>query len=119
MAATANAFTTVLAAFALTLISLPKAMRFPALVAGLWRVFTMQTPGIVNLPVLLISLPASSANASKAFVISDLFFSHAAANASAIAPLEIDFAPFIALMAFIAFIAFIAFLAIVGARSPC
>merc|ERR1719263_1297288 len=68
----------------------------------------MQIPGIVNLPVLLTSFPASSAKASKALLISDLFFSHAAANASAIAPFEIDLAPFIALMAFIAFIAFIA-----------
>merc|ERR550514_1544211 len=66
----------------------------------------MHTPGIVNLPVLLTSLPANSANASKAFDISDFFASHAVAIASAIAPLVIDFAPFIARMAFIAFIAF-------------
>merc|ERR1712185_854094 len=72
IAATAKAFTTVLAGFALTLISLPKAMRFPAFVAGLWRVLIMHTPGIVNFPVLLTSLPASSAKASKAFDISDL-----------------------------------------------
>merc|ERR1719218_414677 len=115
-AATAKALTTVLAGLALTFTSLPKAIRLPAFVAGLCLVLIMQTPGIVNLPVLFTSLAASSAKASKAFDISDLFFSHAAANASAMARFEIDFAPFIARMAFIPFIAFIAFLAMVRAR---
>merc|ERR1719263_667698 len=56
----------------------------------------MQIPGMVNLPALLTSLAASSAKASKAFDISDLFASQAAAIASAMADLLIDFAPFIA-----------------------
>merc|ERR1719498_1912396 len=109
-AATAKALTTVLAGFALTLISLPKATRFPALVAGLCLVLIMQTPGMVNLP-FLISLLAKSAKASKTFDTSDLFFSHASPKASAMALLGMDFTLFIAFfMPF--FMAFIAFLAI-------
>merc|ERR1711924_118609 len=53
--ATGKAFTMVRAGLALTLISLPKATRLPALVAGLWRVLIRQTPGILNLPVDLTS----------------------------------------------------------------
>merc|ERR550514_2255638 len=107
---TAKAFKTVCAAFALTLTSLPKAMRLPAFLAGLCLVLTMQTPGMVNLPVLLVSFAASSARASKTFAISDLFFSHAAPKASAMALFPMDFTPFfIDFMPF--FMAFIAFLA--------
>merc|ERR1711907_221543 len=110
-AATANALTTVLAGLALTLISLPKATRFPALVAGLCLVLIMQTPGMVNLP-FLISLLASSAKASKTFDTSDLFFSHASPKASAMALLGMDFTLFIAFFIpfFMAFIAFLAIL---------
>merc|ERR1719235_2441745 len=111
-AATAKAFTTVLAGLALTFTSMPKAMRLPAFVAGLCLVLIMQTPGIVNLPVLFTSLAASSAKASKAFDISDLFFSHAAPKASAMALLGMDETLFMAF--FIPFfMAFIAFFAIV------
>merc|ERR1719217_1643722 len=105
---TANAFTTVCAAFAFTLTSLPNAMRLPAFLAGLCLVLIMQMPGIVNLPVPLVSFSASSAKASKTLVISDLFFSHAVAKASAMPLFGMDFTPFFALMAFIAFIAFFA-----------
>merc|ERR1719313_1566015 len=48
----------------------------------------MQTPGILNLPVLFTSLWMTSVSASKALVISDLFFSQAAASASAMAPFD-------------------------------
>ena len=71
-------------------------------------VVTMQTPGMVNLPVLLVSLAASSARASKTFAISDLLPSQAVAKASAMAPFGMDFTLFIAFMPFIAFIAFFA-----------
>merc|ERR1719218_182349 len=108
-AATANAFTTVLAGLALTFTSLPKAMRLPAFVAGLCLVLIMQMPGMVNLPVLFTSFAASSAKASKAFDISDLFFSQASPKASAMALLGMDETLFIAF--FIPF--FIAFFAIV------
>merc|ERR1719272_1253566 len=104
----AKHLTTVHAALALTFISLPKAMRLPAFLAGLWRVLTMQTPGILNLPVLLTSLVTSSARASKTLAISDFFASHAVAKASAMPLFDIARTPF-----FIAFfIAFIAFFAI-------
>merc|ERR1712080_771896 len=62
---TAKHFTTVCAAFALTLTSLPKAMRLPAFLAGLCLVLIMHTPGMTNFPVFLVSAVASSARASK------------------------------------------------------
>merc|ERR1719235_1731555 len=108
-AATANAFTTVLAGLALTFTSLPKAIRLPAFVAGLCLVLIMQMPGMVNLPVLFTSFAANSAKASRAFDISDLFASHASPKASAIPLLGMDLTPFIAFIPF--FIAFIAFFA--------
>merc|ERR1719218_574954 len=111
-AATAKAFTTVLAGLALTFTSLPNAMRLPALVAGLCLVLIMHTPGMVNLPVLFTSFAASSAKASKAFDIEDLFISQASPRASAIPLLGMDLTPFIAFMPF--FIAFIAFFAILA-----
>merc|ERR1719313_2598229 len=101
----------VCAAFALTFTSLPNAMRLPAFLAGLCLVLIMQMPGIVNLPVPLVSFSASSARASKTLVISDLFFSHAVAKASAMPLFGMDFTPFFALIALIAFMAFIAFFA--------
>merc|ERR1719263_1094974 len=117
-AATAKALTTVLAGFALTLISLPKAKRLPALVAGLCLVLIMQTPGMVNLP-FLTSLLARSAKASKTFDTSDLFFSHASPKASAMALLGMDFTLFIAFFMpfFMAFIAFLAILKVLAGLS--
>merc|ERR1711988_1473776 len=103
---TAKAFTTVCAAFAFTLTSLPNAMRLPAFLAGLCLVLIMQMPGIVNLPVPLVSFSASSAKASKTLVISDLFFSHAVAKASAMPLFGMDLTPFFARIAFIAFMDF-------------
>merc|ERR1719238_1705435 len=114
---TAKALTIVLAGLALRLTSLPKAMILPALVAGLWRVLIMQTPGRVNLPVPFTSLAIKSAKASKAFTTSDLFFSHAAPNASAMAPFDKDFAPFAFIDFFIAFFATVADTLLVEQRS--
>merc|ERR1719272_295642 len=108
----AKHLTTVHAALALTLISLPKAMRLPAFLAGLLRVLTMQTPGILNLPVLLTSLVTSSARASKTLLISALFVSHAVAMASATALFGIAVTPFFPF--FIAFITFFIAFAIVS-----
>merc|ERR1719230_602183 len=97
---TAKHFTTVCAALAFTFTSLPKAMRLPALRAGLCRVLIMQTPGITNLPVFLVSDVASSARASKTFPISDFLLSVAVAKASAMPPFEMDFTLFIAFIPF-------------------
>merc|ERR1711924_54966 len=58
-AATAKAFTTVFAGFALTLVSLPNIILTPALVAGLTLVLMRQMPGIVKIPVFLTSLVAT------------------------------------------------------------
>merc|ERR1719440_2721361 len=102
IAFTAKAFTTVRAGFALTLTSLPNAMRLPAFVAGLWRVLIMHTPGMVNFP-RLTSLAASSARASKYLPMSALFESHDVAKASAMALFGSAFTPFIAFIAFIFF----------------
>merc|ERR1719152_851619 len=121
-AATAKALTMVLAGLAFTRTSLPKAMRLPALVAGLCLVLIMQTPGITNLPVPFTSLLAISAKASSTLLISDLFFSTAAPRASAMAPLLMDLAPFMAFMPFMAFIAFFAIVAVAVRRmqgKPC
>merc|ERR1719468_1436271 len=107
MAATGNAFTTVFAGFAFTCTILPKISRFPALVAGFKRVFTMQTPGIVNLPSFFTCLAATSANAPKTFAHSERFISQAADSWSAISVFEMDLAPFIGRIAFMAFMDFI------------
>merc|ERR1712141_218058 len=61
-AAAGVARTMVLAGFALTICILPKISRLPALVAALRRVFSMAMPGMLILPVFLISLPAISAS---------------------------------------------------------
>merc|ERR1711976_662047 len=76
---TAKHFTTVCAALAFTFTSLPKAIRLPAFLAALCLVFTMQTPGITNLPVFLVSDVASSARASKILLMSDFLPSVAVA----------------------------------------
>merc|ERR1711972_967303 len=94
-AATANAFTTVLAGFALTTIIFPKTSRFPALVAGFKRVFTRQQPGMVKTPAFFNSTVATSERASMTFVAWDFFSSHLVARLSARAPFVIAFADFI------------------------
>merc|ERR1739836_273684 len=72
-AATANAFTTVFAGFALTTTSFPKISRLPARVAGFLRVFTMHTPGIVNLAAFLSSVVAIPPRLAITFEHSDFF----------------------------------------------
>merc|ERR1719491_2597604 len=62
--ATGYAFTIVLAAFAFTFTSSPKAILVPALVAGLWRVLIMQRPGMTNLPAFFTSAVARAAKLS-------------------------------------------------------
>merc|ERR1719199_2374882 len=68
----------------------------------------MQTPGILNLPVLFTSLVTSSARASKTLLMSALLVSHAVAMASAMPLFGMALAPFLAFIDFMAFIAFFA-----------
>merc|ERR1719265_1222940 len=100
-ALTANALTMVRAGFAFTTTSFPKAILLPAFCAGLWRVFTMHTPGIVNLPVDFTSLLTKVARASSTLLASDFFISQEVPRASAMAPFDKALAPFIAFIAFI------------------
>merc|ERR1719262_1845923 len=97
---TANAFTTVLAGLAFTIITLPKTSLLPALVAGLRRVFTMQMPGKTNFPALFTCSAAMPARLLTIFMHSDFLISVSVANASASPPLVMGLAPpFIAFMA--------------------
>merc|ERR1719145_499221 len=79
--------------------TLPKTSRLPALVAGLVRIFSLQSPGIANTPAFFTFVVATSASESNTFAHTDFFSSHLVANASAIPPLVIDLAP--AFMVFI------------------
>merc|ERR1711976_907236 len=79
--------------------TLPKTSRLPALVAGLVRIFSLQSPGIAKMPAFFTLVVATSASESKTFAHTDFFSSQLVANASAIAPLVMAFAP-----AFIVFI---------------
>merc|ERR1719376_184984 len=99
-AATGKAFTMVFAGFAFTITSLPKTSRFPALVAGFKRVFTITIPGMVNLP-FFTSFPATSARLSKTFLQTDFFTALLVSNAATSSVLLIEATAF----AFIAFIA--------------
>merc|ERR1719420_2072785 len=96
-AETGNAFTTFLAGFALTITTLPKTSLFPALVAGFIRVLILQTPGMVNTPVLFTSCVAISARLLMIFPHRLFFVSVLVERASAMPPFVIAFA-------FIAFI---------------
>merc|ERR1719188_1532639 len=109
-AATQKALTTVLAGFAFTMVSFPKISLLPALVAGFTRVLIMTNPGMVNLPVFLTSLVATSAKLSSTLFTTAGFCSVAAASAAAM-PLFDKAAPALAFPAFIAFIA--------GAMATC
>merc|ERR1719473_948780 len=102
-AATGKAFTTFLAGFALTTITLPNTSRLPALVAGFMRVLILQRPATVKMPLLLTCLVPRSANAFNTPAACDFLSSHFFASSSAIAPCAIALAP-----AFIAFIGAIA-----------
>merc|ERR1719321_414351 len=98
-AATGKAFTTVLAGFALTTVSLPNIMRLPAFVAGFTRVFTVHTPGTTNFPAFFTCAWATSAKTPRIFEHSDFLRPVSVASASAMAPL-------VMLAAFMVFIAF-------------
>merc|ERR1712232_654114 len=102
-AATAKAFTTVVAGFAFTIITLPKTSLLPALVAGFTRVLIMQRPWMVNLP-FFTSLVATTAKLSSIFLATAGFTSVASASAAARPPFVMT-APALAFIA--AFIAFI------------
>merc|ERR1719512_423072 len=88
-AATQYALTTVLAGFAFTIIPFPNTSFLPALVAGFLRVLSMQRPGMVNLPVPLTSLVATSASVSSTFLHTAGFNSVAVASAAAMPDLDI------------------------------
>merc|ERR1711920_113817 len=100
-AATAKAFTMVLAGFALTITILPKISFFPALVAGFRRVLIMHRPGMVTFPVFFTSPVATLASVSRTLVTCDFFSSVPSARACAKAPLVNGLPPFIAFIAFI------------------
>ena len=106
-AATGKAFTTVFAGCGLTFTSLPNIILLPPFVAFFLRVLIMQRPGSVNLPFFFTSLLPISASASNTFESSPFFNPAASANSVARAPLDINFALFIAFMVALAFIAFI------------
>merc|ERR1719443_1986911 len=103
-AATGFALTTVLAGFALTFISWPKAILTPALVAGFTRVLILQRPGMVKMPVFLISVVASVAKLSRRPEHTFVFISCCSASVLTRAPLVITLLP--DFMAFIAFMLF-------------
>merc|ERR1719310_716575 len=64
-AATGNAFTTFLAGFAATFVSLPKMFLTPAFVAGFVLVLILHSPGTVNTPVFLTSAQAISTKEAR------------------------------------------------------
>merc|ERR1719486_385829 len=103
-AATGKAFTMVLAGFAFTLISWPKAILFPALVAGFLRVLILQRLGIVKMPVFFTSVVARVAKLSRSSEHTLVLSSCCSASVLTIVPLVMALAP-----VFIAFIVFMAF----------
>merc|ERR1719183_2299516 len=92
-AATAKAFTTVLAGFAFTFTSLPKMFLTPALVAAFLRVLILQRPGIVKMPAFLTSAVASSVKLSRSSEHAFVFISCFSARTLTMAPLDIALAP--------------------------
>merc|ERR1719454_226835 len=64
-AATQWAFTTLDAGFAFTIITFPKTSFLPAFVAGLFLIFSMHKPGMVNLPAPFTSFVATVASFSN------------------------------------------------------
>merc|ERR1719443_1173683 len=106
-AATGKALTTVLAGFAFTFISCPKAILTPALVAGFTRVLILQRPGMVKIPVFFTSVVASVAKLSRRPEHTFVFISCCSASVLTRAPfvMTLDFIAFIAFMLFIGAIA--------------
>merc|ERR1719261_1645894 len=109
-AATGKAFTTVLAGFALTFISLPKAILTPALVAGLTPVLILQRPGMVKMPAFFTSAVARVAKLARMPLHTFVFISCFSEINLTRAPLVIALPP-----AFIAF-AFMVFMGAIAAR---
>merc|ERR1719376_1973594 len=91
-AAAGKALTTVFAGLALTMTTLPKTSRFPALVAGFTRVLMRSSPGSAKMPLLFTCAVAAPVRLSKTLVIWDFLSSHSVATASAIAPFVMGFA---------------------------
>merc|ERR1711977_704346 len=103
-AATGKAFTMVLAGFAFTLISWPKAILFPALVAGFLRVLILQRLGIVKMPFFFTSVVARVAKLSRIPEHTLVLSSCCSASVFTRAPLVMTLLPdFIAFMAFMVF----------------
>merc|ERR1712039_977059 len=82
-----KALTMVLAGFAFTMTNFPKISFLPALVAFFWRVFTITTPGITNLPLFFSSFVAMLARVLKAVLITPFFTSQLSASDAMRAPL--------------------------------
>merc|ERR1740138_176056 len=110
-AATANAFTTVLAGLAFTFISWPNIILTPALVAGFTRVLILQRPGMVKMPVFFTSVVARVARLSRRPEHTLVFNSCCSASVLTRAPLVMTL-----LLDFMAFIAFMLFM---GAMAVC
>merc|ERR1719261_1183141 len=103
--ATGKAFTTVLAGFAFTFISWPKAIRTPALVAGFTRVLILQRPGMVKMPAFFTSAVARVAKLEMSPDITFVFISCCSASVLTRAPFVMALP-----LAFIAFWVFIDFM---------
>merc|ERR1719491_1265716 len=108
---TQKALTTLEAGLAFTTTSFPNMSLLPAFVAGLFLIFNMHRPGMVNFPAPFTSLVATAARLASTFLHSAAFNPVPWASASAIPVCDMAAAPFIA-AAFIA-AAFIAFGAMV------
>merc|ERR1719199_1254426 len=109
-AATGKAFTMVRAGFAFTLISWPKAILFPALVAGFLRVLILQRLGIVKMPDFFTSVVARVAKLSSSPEHTFVLSSCCSASVLIMAPLVMALPP-----DFIAFIVFMLFMLFMGA----
>merc|ERR1719164_102263 len=106
-AATAKAFTTVFAGFALTFLISPKISLVQALVAGFLLVLMRQRPGTAKTPVFLTSCAPMAARLSNTAEHWEFFKPCSSAIDLTMALFAMAFAPdFIDFLAFIAFIAF-------------
>merc|ERR1719335_2058595 len=92
-AATAKAFTTVFAGFALTFVSLPNITLTHAFVAGLVLVLMRQTPGMVNTPDFFTSVVATVTKLFSTLEQAFVFNPCSVAIAFNRAPFVIAFAP--------------------------
>merc|ERR1719401_1707597 len=78
---------TIILSTAFTTTTLPNIVRFPAFVAGFFRVLIMQTPGIVNFAFFFSSAAERLASASRTFEHSLFFRPVAEERPSATPPL--------------------------------